>query len=314
LGFRYIVFADDNFNPATLGRIAREPSRQKRKEFERIREERLSFFDEYDRSVPKNLFAFTQMTSEVVSDEEYLSAMHDKMRIRTALVGIESFSEEGLESANKQWNPAGKAMVETIQRIQETGILVLSSIICGLESDTIQTIQTMREFAKESSTILAQFTIYGPYPGTKDYFEMMNDKRNRGKAGYVPRHGTKILYDRFWLNPQKPVYLIEHPNMTSDELLRENRKCWDSFYSLKEIVKRMRGEVAKTWPLAGKIAYIVLCIVFKRVYAAHGVSADSVQKKKGFITKMLIRTGVGVYSYFFRQKKVGFRVSVARST
>src|SRR5215471_16012467 len=36
LGFRYIIFADDNFNPATLGRIAREPSPQKRKQLEQI--------------------------------------------------------------------------------------------------------------------------------------------------------------------------------------------------------------------------------------------------------------------------------------
>ena len=45
--FRYIIFADDNFNPATLGRIAREPSPQKRKQLEQIREERLRFFEEY---------------------------------------------------------------------------------------------------------------------------------------------------------------------------------------------------------------------------------------------------------------------------
>src|SRR5262249_18517641 len=48
LGFRYIIFADDNFNPATLGRIAREPAPQKRRELEALREQRLSFFDEYD--------------------------------------------------------------------------------------------------------------------------------------------------------------------------------------------------------------------------------------------------------------------------
>ncbi len=78
LGFRYIIFADDNFNPATLGRIAREPSPQKRNQLEQVREERLRFFDEYDRSVPPNLFAFTQMTTEVTTDEEYLSAIYHK--------------------------------------------------------------------------------------------------------------------------------------------------------------------------------------------------------------------------------------------
>ncbi|HJZ67205.1 MAG TPA: radical SAM protein, partial [Blastocatellia bacterium] len=112
MGFRHIAFADDNFNPATLGRIAREPSTQKRTDLERVREERLRFFDEYDRRVPEDLFSMTQMTSEVVTDEEYLSAMHDKMRIRAALIGVESFSDAGLASANKQWNPVGQKMVD----------------------------------------------------------------------------------------------------------------------------------------------------------------------------------------------------------
>lgn len=169
LGIRYVVFADDNFNPATLGRIAREPSPAKRRQLEQIREERLRFFDEYDRSVPPDLYAFTQMTTEVISDDEYLSAMYHKMRIRAALVGIESFSEDGLRSASKQWNPSGRRMVETIQKIQESGILVLSSIICGLETDTVQTIQAMRKFALQSSSVLAQFTFYHPYPGTQDF-------------------------------------------------------------------------------------------------------------------------------------------------
>ena len=129
----------------------------------------MRFFDEYDRSVPRNLFAFAQMTVEVTSDDEYLSAMYEKMRIRAALIGVESFSEEGLRNANKLWNPTGQMMVETIQKIQDAGILVLSSIICGLESDTVQTIRTRRKFALESGSILAQFTFYHPYPGTKDF-------------------------------------------------------------------------------------------------------------------------------------------------
>ena len=169
LGFRYVSFADDNFNPSTLGRIRREPSAQMRKQLEQIREDRLKFFDEYDKSVPKNLYAFTQMTTEVTSDEEYLSAMYKKMRIRAALIGVESFSEEGLKSANKVWNPSGQKMVETIQKIQDAGILCLSSIICGLETDTVETIRTMKNFALDSGTILAQFTFYHPYPGSNDF-------------------------------------------------------------------------------------------------------------------------------------------------
>src|ERR1041385_4856080 len=129
LGFRQIAFADDNFNPATTGRIAREPSPEKRRLLEGVREERLRFFEEYGRRAPRDVYTMTQMTAEVVSDNEYLTAMHDQMLIRAALIGVESFTEEGLVTANKHWNPVGREMGETIRKIQERGILVLSSII-----------------------------------------------------------------------------------------------------------------------------------------------------------------------------------------
>jgi radical SAM superfamily enzyme YgiQ (UPF0313 family) len=308
LGFRYIVFADDNFSPATLGRIAREPSPQKRRQLEQIRKDRLRLFDEYDRNVPKNLFAFTQMTSEVVTDDEYLSAMHDKMRIRTALIGVESFTQEGLQTANKQWNPVGEAMVETIGRIQSKGILVLSSMICGLESDTPQTLRAMSRFARKSGSVLAQFTVYGLYPGTKDYLEFMTDLRNRENTTYTPKHAIQVRKPRYWLSPFRVIDQYHHPHMTSAELLAENQRCWDEFYSLREIVWRLRHGIGRSWPLAGKLTYVLLSLVFKRVYKGHGVSADCVQKKKGLITKILINVAASIYSHFFRQKAVGLRV------
>ena len=302
LGFRYVVFADDNFNPATLGRIAREPNPETRRELERVRQERLRFFEEYDRSVPKDLLAFTQITTEVTSDEEYLSAMYQKMRIRAALIGVESFSEEGLKSAGKQWNPVGERMVETIQQIQGSGILLLSSIICGLESDTVSTIQTMNRFATESGTIFAQFTVYNPYPGTKDYYEMMSDKKNLGKPGFVPKHKTQILREEYWLTPLRPVDIIKHPNISALELHTENKKCWDSFYSLRESFKRTRRGTAKSWPLAGRIAYLIICLVFRRAYAGYGMAADSVRRTEaGFGTRMLIKSAVSFHNHFFRR-------------
>lgn len=311
LGFRYIVFADDNFNPATLGRIAREPSENKRKELLQIREERLKFFDEYDRSVPRNMYAFTQMTSEVTSDPEYLSAMYHQMRIRAALIGVESFSEEGLKSAGKQWNPVGQKMVEAIQTIQENGILVLSSIICGLESDTLPTIRTMRKFAQESNTLLAQFTIYNPYPGTKDFYEMMNDRKNLGRPSFAPKHRTQIQHDRYWLKPLRPVDIIKHPNISRNDLFDENKKCWDTFYSLRESAKRTRRGTARSWSWAGKITYLLVCLAFKRAYAGYGMAADSVQKREmGFVAKILVKMAVYVHNLYYRQKSLRLRMSL----
>ena len=305
LGFRYVIFADDNFNPATLGRIAREPSPQKRRQLEQVREERLRFFDEYDQSVPPNLFALTQMTTEVTSDEEYLSAMYHKARVRGALIGIESFSAEGLKSANKQWNPTGQKMVDTIQRIQDAGILLLSSIICGLESDSVQTIRTMREFALESGSVLAQFTFYHPYPGTKDFYEMRSDTKNRARPNFVPKHKTRIPDERFWLKRLNEVDLIHHANISGDDLVAENQECWNAFYSVREVVRRVRRGRPGRWPLAAKFVYLLLCMAFKRIYGGQGMAADGVRRKHlGIFTKTISRIGIATYNHFFRKESV----------
>ena len=305
-GLRYIIFADDNFNPATLGRIAREPSPQKRKQLEQVREQRLRFFDQYDRSVPHNLYAFTQMTTEVTSDEEYLSAMYHKMRIRAALVGIESFSQEGLKAANKLWNPAGRKMVETIQQIQDAGIVVLSSIICGLESDTVQSLRSMREFALESGSVLAQFTFYHPYPGTKDFHEMVSDNKNRGKLDFVPKHKIQLREERFWLNPVNEVDVIDHPNISRDDLLAEGKKCWDSFYSIKEAIGRVRRGRPGTWRLTAKFVYLLFCVAFRRIYGGQGMAADGVRRRRlGMMTRIIMRIGIATFNQHSRRRLGG---------
>jgi radical SAM superfamily enzyme YgiQ (UPF0313 family) len=301
-GFRYVAFADDNFNPATRGRIAREKDGHTRRELERLREERLRFFDEYDAHVPSNIYAFTQMTSEIDSDAEYLAAMHDKMRIRAALMGVESLSAAGLVSAGKQWNPAGQKMVDTIQRVQDAGIMVLSSLICGLESDTPDILRAGTRFLLESGTMLANFTMFRVYPGTVDYFEMTRDRQHATVAGYSPKRGTQFAIDRYWLHPERPVNLIKHRHMTSEQLVAEHQQCWDTFYAFAETVKRVRRHPIRTWPLHGRLLYILFCTIFKRVYAEHGVAADSVQGYKGVVTETLIRVGAAIYGRWFRRR------------
>jgi radical SAM superfamily enzyme YgiQ (UPF0313 family) len=229
--------------------------------------------------------------------------------VRAALIGVESFTEEGLETANKQWNPVGSRMGEVIRQIQDRGILVLGSIICGLVSDTLGTIRAMRRFAVDSGALLAQFTFYNPFPGTKDYYELVSDRKHRGKAGYVPKHRIELVEEEFWLKPLSQLDVIRHPELPREEWERENRKCWDTFYSLRESARRLRAGWPRTWPLAGKVTYLVACMAFRRVYSGSGISADAVNRRKlSFTTRWLIRIGVGIYGHFFRQKRVGLKV------
>lgn len=289
MGFRYIFFGDDNFTPATIGRIAREKNAATQKLLEKVREDRLQLFAEYDRAVPSSLYAFTQMTAEVISDDEYLDAMYDKMRLRGALIGVESFTEEGLRTANKTWNPVGQRMVEAIQKIQSHGIMVLASIINGLESDSLETLRTMREFAVASGTAFAQFPIYSVYPGTKDYHEMMQDRKNRDREDYVPKHQVQMIADKFWLDFDHSQVNVKHPTLSAAEIEREVRTSWRSFYSLKSIMGRTRrGPLSKLSPV-GKFVYAVTCLVFYTLYP-DGIAADNARKAKlTFFGKVRVR-------------------------
>ncbi|HSS19639.1 MAG TPA: radical SAM protein [Pyrinomonadaceae bacterium] len=294
LGFRYVFFSDDNFTPATLGRIARETNPATRANLERVREDRLRLFDQYDREGPPTLFGFTQMTAECISDDEYLDAMYSKMRLRGALIGVESFSEEGLKNVNKTWNPVGQKMAEAIQKIQSHGIMVLASIIGGLESDTVSTLQTMRHFASLSGTAFAQFPLYSVYPGTKDYHEMIRDWKNRDNPDYQPKHAVQIVRDKFWLDYDHTDVAVKHPAIPTEALMKESQESWSNFYSLKEILARTRSGPMSSLPLPAKIFYAVACRVFASLYPG-GIAADNVRKTRlGFIPRLSMRAAMRV--------------------
>jgi radical SAM superfamily enzyme YgiQ (UPF0313 family) len=289
MGLRYVFFADDNFTPATFGRIAREQSTQTRALLEGIREERLRLFYEYDRSVPASLYAFTQMTAEVISDDEYLDAMYNQMRLRGALIGVESFTEEGLRTANKTWNPVGQQMVEAIQKIQNHGIFVMASIINGLETDTLSTLRTMREFAIASGTAFAQFPLFSVYPGTRDYYEMVRDWKNRDRADYVPKHSVQMVRDKFWLDYEHSDIAVKHPTIAIADLVKEVRESLRSFYCLQAIIKRTRAGPLGTLPASGKLVYAITCLVFRSLYP-NGIAADNVRETKlGLFSRLSIR-------------------------
>lgn len=292
MGFRYVFFSDDNFTPATLGRIARETNPATRANLERVREDRLKLFDEYDKAGPPALYGFTQMTAECVGDEEYLDAMYNKMRLRGALIGVESFTEEGLKNANKTWNPVGQKMVEAIQKIQSHGIMVLASIIGGLESDTLDTLRTMRQFANASGTAFAQFPLYSVYPGTKDYHEMMRDWKNRDQADYVPKHAVQMVRDKFWLDYDHTDVAVKHPNIPTADLMKEAQESWSTFYSLKKIFTRTRNGPMSSLPLSSKVVYAVACLVFASLYPG-GIAADNVRKTKlGLFARLSVRAAI----------------------
>ena len=146
--------------------------------------------------------------------------------------------------------------------------LCLGSIICGLETDTLETIAATREFAKSSPMLFAQFPVYPPFPGTVDFREMVADRKRRSTSDPLapaPKHVTELMYEKYWLHNRCPRVIVKHPHMTERELLHADQRCWNDFYSFREIWKRaVQLPCSWTWKF-------ILCLL----------PADSVRSTQG---------------------------------
>ena len=173
----------------------------------------------------------------------------------------------------------------------------------------------MRNFALESGTVLAQFTFYHPYPGTKDFHEFTSDIKNIAKVNFVPKHKSKMLEERFWLKPINENDVMVHPNIGKTDLKVKNKKCWDEFYSIRQSLKRtQRSRLTKKWPLPAKITYLMLCIAFRRIYGGQGMQADGVQTRKfSIFTKAIMKIGVKFYNHYYRTDKLTVSLPIAGS-
>src|SRR5207248_1399299 len=88
-----------------------------------------------------------------------------------------------------------------------------------------------------------------------------------------------------------------------DDLLTENRKCWDAFYSIKEAVARVRRGRPGKWRLTGKFVYVLFCIAFKRIYGGQGMAADGVRRRRlGTITRAIMKIGIGIFNRHSRKR------------
>jgi hypothetical protein len=165
----------------------------------------------------------------------------------------------------------------------------MASIINGLETDTLFTLRTMREFAIASGTAFAQFPLFSIYPGTKDYYEMVRDWKNRDQADYVPKHSVQMVRDKFWLDYEHSDIAVKHPTIAVADLVKEVRESLRNFYCLKAIIKRTRRGPLATLPASGKLVYALTCLVFRSLYP-NGIAADNVRKAKlGLFSRLSIR-------------------------
>src|ERR1700732_5148728 len=169
-GFSFIALADDNFYPVTQTDIElakRQNNQDRVNQLQAMRAERFELMERLS-ELPADMTFFTQITMEAAEDPKFLDAMQ-RARIRGALVGVESYSAEGLKDVYKNFNLAGDALVARLRTFRRHGVHVLGSFIFGLPSDRRDTFDTTVAVAEEADVTFAQFVLLTPFPGTIDF-------------------------------------------------------------------------------------------------------------------------------------------------
>ncbi len=278
-GFRVVLFADDNFYPYTLEDIENARSEEQRRDLQAGYDGRMELLERLADEIPSDMKYATQITMEVAENPEYLAAMR-KANVIGVLIGIEAVTPEGLKAVNKEWNSVCEELVEKLATIRTQGPkFILGALIFGLESDTPESLEYTKVFARNCGIALAQFVPLVPFPGTVDFALM--------------KRGKKVLQMKdpnyeYWLDADHPRILYNHPNFESDEhLLQKVNEAWEDFYSPGAILGRSRGFGYKRF--RDHLAYFALNRGLFTRYRRHGLSQDSAVRgnKKRRMARML---------------------------
>jgi len=128
---------------------------------------------------------FTETDISVADDDELLDLLAAS-GCRQILIGLESPVASDLEGLDPRgWKRArAERAVESVRRIQKRGVSVNGCFILGLDGQTPDVFERVRDFVDESGLIEVQVTVQTPFPGTPLYARLAAEGR--------------LLQERFW--------------------------------------------------------------------------------------------------------------------
>lgn len=126
--------------------------------------------------------------------------------------GVESISQEALESLDKPWLKA-KDHIKNIKILAESGITVSTEMIVGTDYDTEQSIQDTFRFVHDNKIPIPRFYILTPIPGTELFKQYKKEGRlltedlknfDGAQCVHIPKSISpeKLTEMYWWLNQQ----------------------------------------------------------------------------------------------------------------
>jgi radical SAM superfamily enzyme YgiQ (UPF0313 family) len=179
---------------------------------------------------PLGLRWFTETDIRVADDPDLPKMLYDAGCFQV-LIGLESpraTSLDGIERQNWKAKRRGRYL-EAIDRLQSAGVTVNGCFIVGLDSDTPDIFEEIRDFVHRAGLLEVQVTVLTPFPGTRLYERLKAEGR--------------LLQERYWDRCTLFDVNYRPKHMTVDELERGLRWLFQELYNEAMMNKRRRRYV-----------------------------------------------------------------------
>ena len=171
----------------------------------------------------KKGFLFNTEASINLADNEDLMETMVEAGFDTVFIGIETPDEEGLAGCNKKQNK-NRNLIESVKRIQRTGLQVQGGFIVGFDSDGPSIFQRQIDFIQKSGIATAMVGLLQAPPGTKLYERLKQEGRLRGLVSGDNVDGTTNII----------------PKMEFNQLLKGYQKILNSIYRPRPYYRRVK--------------------------------------------------------------------------
>lgn len=196
-----------------------------------------------------NIIWTTQITLDIVKDEELLQLMKDS-GCEMVLIGFESISEGNLKQMNKEWSQKLGERNELIEKIHKVGISIYASFVFGFDYDNEDSFKKTLEFCDRHQFFITAFNHLLAFPNTKTYTDFQKNGR--------------LLSDKWWLQDGYTFGTISfEPKLLTPEQLKDYCKLYKKkFFTFRSIFKRGKTLFKRTKKFMIIFAYWVMNILF----------------------------------------------------
>ncbi|MHB8896865.1 MAG: B12-binding domain-containing radical SAM protein [Candidatus Geothermincolia bacterium] len=181
--------------------------------------------------IPMKLAWGSQASITIARDEE-LVALAAESGCRFLFVGLETLSPGSLAEMGKSQNKV-EEYADALVLLKKYKIPIMGAFVFGFDGDDDSTFRETLDFAIKNKIQVAQFANLTPYPGTRLYEQLHDEKR--------------LLDPQYWRDPEWDSHALFQPmKMMPQQLFDNTHQLHLDFYSYRSILKRMtfRGH----WP------------------------------------------------------------------